>query len=140
MTATLGTTYVGNKISGIAVSGPLVVPVYNINNVQGVPSLGGGNSFREARKLGLFGEATLGYKNFAFGHGSYRSDIDSRLSEDNRWIPYYDIDAALVVSDLIESMKDNKTFSYLKVRGAHSVTGNASALGGGHPILPTVPT
>jgi hypothetical protein len=66
LTATLGTTYVGNKISGTAVSGPLVVPVYNINNVQGVPTLGGGNSFREARKLGIFGEATLGYKNFAF--------------------------------------------------------------------------
>jgi hypothetical protein len=32
-------------------------------------------------------------------------------------------------------MKDNKTFSYLKVRGAHSVTGNASALGGGSAYL-----
>ena len=135
LTATFGTTYVGNKISGTAVSGPLVVPVYNINNVQGVPSLGGGNSFREARKLGLFGEATLGYKNFAFVHGSYRSDIDSRLSEDNRWIPYYDIDAALVVSDLVKALKDSKTFSYLKIRGAHSVTGNASALGGGSPYF-----
>jgi TonB-linked SusC/RagA family outer membrane protein len=135
LSASLGTTYVGNKISGIAVSGPLVVPVYNINNVQGVPTLGGGNSFREARKLGLFGEATVGFRNYAFLHGSYRSDIDSRLSEDNRWIPYYDIDAALVLSDLIAGLKDNKTLTYLKVRAAHSVTGNASALGGGSPYL-----
>ena len=57
------------------------------------------------------------------------------MSEDNRWIPYYDIDAALVVSDLIDGMKDNKTFSYLKVRGAHSSTGNASALGAGSAYL-----
>ena len=131
----VGTSYADNKISGVAVSGPLVVPVFNINNVQGIPSLGGGNSYREARKLGLFGEATLGFRNYAFLHGSYRTDIDSRLSKDNRWIPYWDIDAALVVSDMIAALKDNKTLSYVKVRGAHSVTGNASALGGGSPYL-----
>jgi hypothetical protein len=32
-------------------------------------------------------------------------------------------------------MKDNKNFSYVKVRGAHSLTGNASALGGGSAYL-----
>ena len=136
--ASIGTTYIDNKITGIGVSGPLVIPVYNINNVQGVPTLAAGNTgnfFREARKLGLFGEATVGYRNFAFLHGSYRSDIDSRLSKDNRWIPYYDIDASLVVSDLINGMKDNRILSYVKVRGAHSVTGNASALGGGSAYI-----
>ena len=69
--ASIGTTYIDNKITGIGVSGPLVVPVYNINNVQGVPTLAAGNTgnfFREARKLGLFGEATVGYRNFAFLH------------------------------------------------------------------------
>ncbi|HEY0432331.1 MAG TPA: hypothetical protein VGC95_00580, partial [Chitinophagaceae bacterium] len=133
--ASVGTSYVGNKINGIAVSGPLVIPVYNINNVSGVPGLGGGNFSREARKLGLFGEATVGFRGFAYLHGSYRTDIDSRLSKDNRWIPYYDIDASLVVSDLVSSLRDNKTLSYLKLRGAHSVTGNASPLGGGSPYI-----
>jgi TonB-linked SusC/RagA family outer membrane protein len=130
----LGTSYVDNQINYLNVNAnSIFFPVYNINSLTGIPTLG--QFFGEARKLGFFGDATVGYKEFAYLHGSYRSDIDSRLSSANRFIPYYDIDGSLVVSELIPAMKNSNTFDFLKVRGAYSVTGNATALAAGQPYL-----
>lgn len=131
---TLGTSYIDNKTNYLSANaGYLFFPVYNVNSLTGIPSLGETNL--EARKLGFFGEATLGFRKFAFVHGSYRTDIDSRLSKDNRYIPYYDIDASLVVSDLIPAMANSPVMNYVKVRAAHSLTGNTSALAGGSPYI-----
>ena len=130
LTVTLGESYIDNKIDYLAVNaGPLFLPVYNINNLTGIPDLG--QYRKQARKLGYFGDVSIGYKNFAFLHGSYRNDIDSRLSKANRYIPYYDIDASIVLSDLIHSTGIRQVINYLKIRFAHSLTGNASSLGNG---------
>jgi hypothetical protein len=45
------------------------------------------------------------------------------------------VDASLIVSDMIPSMKSSNTFDYFKVRAAYSVTGNATALASGQPYL-----
>lgn len=130
LTATLGQSYIDNQIDYLAVNaGPLFLPVYNITNLTGIPGLG--QYKREAKKQGYFADASIGYKNYAFLHGSYRTDIDSRLSRANRYIPYYDIDGSVVLSDLFPSIADGQVLNYLKVRAAHSLTGNASSLGGG---------
>jgi len=134
LTVTLGASYINNKINYLGVNaGPLFVPVYNINSLTGIPGLGQYN--KQAKKLGYFGDATLGYKNFAFVHGSYRTDIDSRLSKDNRYIPYYDFDGSVVLSEIFPSIVNERVLNYLKIRAAHSLTGNASALGGGSPNI-----
>ena len=126
----LGSTYVDNRISGQSINaGPLFFPVYNVSSLTGIPGIGSGHT--EARKLGYFGEATVGYKRFAFLHGSYRTDIDSRLSKSNRFIPYWDVDASLVISDMIPAFAKSDVVNFIKIRAAHSVTGNVSALGGG---------
>jgi TonB-linked SusC/RagA family outer membrane protein len=137
---TAGATYIDNKITGIYINAPaLIVPVFNINNISGTPNLGGtgANFNREANKLGFFGEGSLTFKNYATIHGSYRTDIDSRLSDKNKYIPYWDIDAAFVISDLIPSIAEgrSKVFNSVKLRAAHSVTGNVSALGGGSAYI-----
>ncbi len=137
---TAGATYIDNKLTSVYINAPaLIVPVFNINNISGTPNLGGtGNNFnKEANKLGFFGDGSLTFKNYATLHGSYRTDIDSRLSDKNKYIPYYDIDAAIVVSDLIPSIAEgrNRVISFAKIRAAHSVTGNISALGGGSSYI-----
>ncbi|HLY68443.1 MAG TPA: SusC/RagA family TonB-linked outer membrane protein [Puia sp.] len=143
---TLGTTYIDNKITEIGINAnSLFFPVFNVQNLTGIPSLANQNFFEEARRLGYFGEGTLGYKNLAFIHGSYRTDIDSRLSKSNRFIPYYDLDGSLVLSDIVQSLGNGRVLDYLKLRGAYSVTGNASALAGGSQNIAdgayaTVPT
>jgi TonB-linked SusC/RagA family outer membrane protein len=130
LTATLGQSYIDNHIDYLAVNaGPLFLPVYNITNLTGIPGLD--QYRREAKKQGYFGDASLGYKNYAFLHGSYRVDIDSRLSKANRYIPYYDIDGSVVLSDIVSAISDSRVLNYLKIRAAHSLTGNASSLGGG---------
>jgi TonB-linked SusC/RagA family outer membrane protein len=135
---TLGYSYIENKVNytpiGINGGSTLTFPVYNTSIYSSTPSVAGGGVF-EARKLGLFGEATVGYKEFAFLHGSYRTDIDSRLSHANRFIPYYDIDGSLVISDLIKSLVGNRIMNYAKVRYAHSLTGNVSPLAGGSAYI-----
>jgi hypothetical protein len=134
VTATVGTTYVDNRISGQQIGAPaLFFPVYNVSSQTGIAQVG--NFTEEARKLGYFGEGTVGFENFAFVHGSYRTDIDSRLSKANRFIPYYDIDASVVVSDLIPAIGKSDKFNFMKVRFAHSVTGNVSALGQGSAYI-----
>jgi TonB-linked SusC/RagA family outer membrane protein len=134
LTITLGASYINNKINYLGVNaGPLFLPVYNINSLTGIPALGQYNN--QAKKLGYFGDATIGYKNYAFLHGSYRTDIDSRLSSKNRYIPYYDFDGSVVLSDMFPSIASDKGLNYLKIRAAHSLTGNASALGGGSPNI-----
>jgi TonB-linked SusC/RagA family outer membrane protein len=134
LNGSLGTSYVDNQINFLQVNANnIFFPVYNVNSLTGIPTLN--QTFAEARKLGFFGDATLGYNQMAYLHGSYRSDIDSRLSTANRFIPYFDVDASLVVSELIPSMKNSNTFDFLKLRGAYSVTGNATALAAGQPYL-----
>jgi TonB-linked SusC/RagA family outer membrane protein len=134
LTVTLGASYIDNQINYLLVNaGPLFFPVYNVNSLTGIPGLGQYN--RQAKKLGYFGDATIGFKDFAFLHGSYRTDIDSRLSKSNRYIPYYDIDGSVVLSDVVPSIANGRTLDYLKIRAAHSLTGNASALAGGSPNI-----
>ncbi|HMH20431.1 MAG TPA: SusC/RagA family TonB-linked outer membrane protein [Puia sp.] len=150
---TVGTTYLDNRINNTYINAnSLFFPVFNVNNLTGTAGLGGtanttnsSNYTEEARRLGYFGEATLGFKNYAFLHGSYRTDIDSRLSKDNRYIPYYDVDASVVISDMIPSIANGKVVNFVKLRGAHSLTGNVSALASGSQFIgdgayKTVPT
>jgi TonB-linked SusC/RagA family outer membrane protein len=134
LSGNIGTSYIDNQIQFLGVNANnIFFPVYNVNSLTGIPTL---SQFTgEARKLGFFGDATLGFNELIYLHGSYRTDIDSRLSKDNRWIPYYDVDASLIVSDLIPAMKNSNTFDYFKLRGAYSVTGNATALAAGQPFL-----
>jgi TonB-linked SusC/RagA family outer membrane protein len=134
LSGAVGTSYIDNQINFLGVNANnIFFPVYNVSSLTGIPTL---NQFTgEARKLGFFGDATIGYDEMIYLHGSYRTDIDSRLSKDNRWIPYYDVDASLIVSELIPAMKNSNTFDYFKIRGAYSVTGNATALASGQPYL-----
>ena len=130
----LGSSYVDNQINYLnANANNIFFPVYSVNSLTGIPNVT--QYFAEAKKLGFFGDAQIGYKEFAFLHGSYRSDLDSRLSKSNRFIPYYDVDASLVLSEIIPGMRNATTFDFLKINGAYSVTGNATALAAGLPYL-----
>ena len=143
LNGTVGWSYLDNKITytpiGVNGGSNLTFPVYNAAIYSGAPSVlgagGTGQGTFEARKGGIFGEAVVGYQEFAFLHGSYRTDIDSRLSTSNRWIPYYDIDASVVLSELFKSLKESKVLNYAKLRAAHSLTGNVSPLGAGSPYI-----
>ncbi len=114
--------YVGNS--------SLVIPnLYNVANRLGEigTDVNGINEQQLNRNsMGLFGDITLGYKDFVFLHGSARNDWDSRLSKANRSFFYPGVDASLILTEAIPSLKDNSVLSFAKIRGGISKTGQIS--------------
>jgi TonB-linked SusC/RagA family outer membrane protein len=103
----------------------LVVPgVYNINNRLGQATVD--EFYRQSRLIGAFGDLTLGYKNFLFLHATGRNDWTSLLGTDNRSFFYPSVDASFVVTDAIESLKNNSALTYLKIRGGVAKAGNVN--------------
>jgi len=133
---TAGVSYLENRINttNIAQTSINFLP-YAVSNFTGITTSSIGQVQYLARKLGYFGTATLGYKSYAFLHGAFRTDLDSRLSDKNKYIPYYDIDGTVVLSEIFKGIADNDYLNFVKVRYAHSLTGNASALANGSPYM-----
>jgi TonB-linked SusC/RagA family outer membrane protein len=123
----IGTSGYKNQYESIGVgANSLVIPdFYNISNRVGEPSVGQNTSARNA--IGVFGDLTLGYKDFLFVHASARNDWDSRLTENNRSFFYPGVDVSLVLSQLIPSIQANSSFlSFAKIRGGWAQVGQIS--------------
>ncbi|MDE3235136.1 MAG: SusC/RagA family TonB-linked outer membrane protein [Bacteroidota bacterium] len=103
----------------------LVIPdFYNISNRVGNPTVS--EYKEETRVLGVFGDLTVGYKNFAFIHGSLRNDWNSLLSASNRSYLYPAVDGSLVFTDAIKALKNNNVLNFGKVHVAYSQTAQVS--------------
>jgi len=86
----------------------IVVPfIYNVSNRTGEPGVGENQQNRNS--MGLFGDITLGYKDWAFLHASARNDWDSRLSKANRSFFY---PALMQVLYLQMQLSPEKTMPY----------------------------
>ncbi len=112
----------------------IVVPfLYNVDNRLGEPGVSQEQLNRNS--MGVFGDVTLGYKNFAFLHASVRNDWDSRLTKENRSFIYPGADASIILTDAIPGLKSN-FLSFLKIRGGWSQTGQI-ALDNWYATLPS---
>jgi TonB-linked SusC/RagA family outer membrane protein len=123
---TIGASTYMNKYRIVGVdANSLVVPGnYNINNRDGQAEPT--EVITNRNSIGVFGDLTLGYKDFAFVHVSGRNDWDSRLVQENRSFFYPAVDGSLIISDAISALKDQTTLSYAKLRGGWSKTGLVS--------------
>ncbi|MEI6050317.1 MAG: SusC/RagA family TonB-linked outer membrane protein [Bacteroidota bacterium] len=122
----LGNSMYSNKYRYVGVANnSLVIPLlYNISNRLGEPGVG--EALQNRNSIGLFGDLTLGYKDFAFIHASARNDWDSRLTKENRSFFYPGVDASVILTDAIPALKDNAILSFAKIRGGWSQTGQIS--------------
>lgn len=147
--ALLGTSFREDNTKNINVSSNnLAFPtLFNIIGRKGEP--GASESNLKSRLARYFGKVSIGYNNWAFLEGTASYDINSRLAY------YWDFDfnatnffypgvsASVILSEAIPALKNSKTVSYLKLRGAISKTGNVNlgvqslentyGLGGGFP-------
>jgi len=114
-------------------NGTVIPGFYNVSNRSGEP--GASDYEADRASIGVFADATIGYKNWLFFHGSARNDWDSRLVATNRSFFYPGADASVVLSEIIPALKNNATISFLKVRGGWSKTGQVS-LGSYYATLP----
>jgi TonB-linked SusC/RagA family outer membrane protein len=121
--------------------------LFNVIGRKGDANVAEGNF--KSRLMRFFGKVSVGYNNWAFLEltGSY--DVNSRLADsynfdfDNISYFYPGASLSILLSEAIPSLKNSKTISYLKLRGAISKTGNVNlnvyglentyGLGGGFP-------
>ncbi len=122
----LGNSMYSNKYRRVNVANnSLVIPgLYNISNRLGEPGVG--EALLERASMGLFGDLTVGYRDFVFIHASARNDWDSRLTKENRSFFYPGVDASVILTDAIPALKDNAVLSFAKLRGGWSQTGQIS--------------
>ena len=102
----------------------LVNGFYNIGSILGVPATN--ENTGEIRQIAYFGDLSLGYKDYAFLEATLRNDHDSRLSAANRSFFYPSVKGTLVLTDLIDALKNNKTLTYAKIRGSYSQVGDVN--------------
>jgi TonB-linked SusC/RagA family outer membrane protein len=94
----------------------LVIPdFYNISYRSGDANVSEANT--KYRRLGAFGDLTVGYKDYLFFHASGRNDWDSRLSSENRVFFYPSADLSFIFTDAFKALKKNNILSYGKIRG-----------------------
>ncbi|MCX6318550.1 MAG: SusC/RagA family TonB-linked outer membrane protein [Bacteroidetes bacterium] len=109
-----------------------------------------GENTTKSRLGRFFGKISVGYKGWAFAEVTGSYDINSRLYNtynpngfDDVHFFYPGVNGSILLSEAITGLKNSKTISYLKLRGAISKTGNVNlaaqalentyGLGGGFP-------
>lgn len=105
-------------------SNAFIPEFFNISYITGVPTAS--QSITDSRLIGVYGDVTVGYKNWIFLHGSLRNDWTSLLAKGNNSYLYPDIDGSWVFTDAIPSLHGSSFLTYGKLRAAYSITGEVS--------------
>ncbi len=141
----VGSSVRENRAKDVAVGGNnLVVPfLYNVSAKSGdarVPFFQGGTSAVNdpsginsnnnfditSRLFSAYGTVGFSYNGWASVEFTGRNDWDSRLLQANRSFFYPAVNAAFVLSDAVDAIKNSNTITYLKLRGAISKSGNVN--------------
>jgi TonB-linked SusC/RagA family outer membrane protein len=127
-----------SKYVNVSGSGLVIPDLFNVSNSVGTP--GATESNYLARKMGAYGDARFGYKNYLFLHVTGRNDWVSTLAPENRSFFYPSADLSFIASDAIKAIKNSNTISYLKLRGGWSKVGQVNLGGefGAYQLNPTV--
>jgi len=109
-----------------------VIPgLFNLTNTRRQTFSGDSRSKR--RLVGVFGDASLGYKNYAFLNITSRMDLTSTLPYKNARYFYPGVSGSLVWSDAF-GLKSN-WLDYGKIRAGYARVGNDAGPHNGQPIF-----
>ena len=112
------------QLEGSTVGGLVVPGWYNLSNsVQAARSTQDDELYRI---YGLLGNASLGYKNYAFLEVSARNDWSSTLPAGNNSFLYGAIGGSLVLSEMLKM--DSETVNFMKLRGSYGTSGKDAGL------------
>lgn len=95
---------------------------YDVSN--GTGELDASVNQSEKRVVGFFGDATIGFRNWAFLNLTGRYDMTSTLPVGNNGYFYPAAGLSFVLTDAIPSLKDNDVLSFLKVTASNSTVYN----------------
>ncbi len=120
-----------SKATGISSNNLGQSTTYNVVLRKGEPTVSEGDSKQRLERF--FGRVGVGYKDWAFLEGTASYDIDSRLANPFQVISYDKIgffypgvNASILLNQVIPALKNSNVFSYAKIRGAISKTGNVN--------------
>ena len=99
-----------NRSSGLTVPG-----LYNFANAD---SNSPTNESEERKLYGVYGDATLGYRNYLFLNVTGRNDWSSTLPKDNHSFFYPSVNMSFVVTDAIDLQSDVLSFAKLRANWA----------------------
>jgi len=113
--------HVTTNITATNTSGGLVVPGwYNLANSNGPINIMQDNWSRR-RLVGIYGQLSLGYKDFLFVDATARNDWSSTLPKQNNSFFYPSVSGSFVFSELLPS---NATLPFGKLRASWARVGN----------------
>ncbi len=119
----------GNNLSGNGTYNVGVRSGDAITSGAGFPDNFDGNTYAngttQSASYAVYGTLGFSYKDFAFIEAQARNEWDSRLLVQNRSFFYPGVNASLVLTRAIPSLKSN-FLSFLKIRGSYSKTGNVN--------------
>ncbi|MHC9088241.1 SusC/RagA family TonB-linked outer membrane protein [Tenacibaculum sp. IMCC1] len=120
----LGNNIFLNRLDRINVEGTnLIVPdFFHVSTRTG--ELTGNQFSTENRRVSVYGDLTLGYKDFLFLNATARNDWSSTLPKQNNSFFYPSFGLSFVASDAIPSLVSPKGLSYLKLNASWAKTGN----------------
>jgi TonB-linked SusC/RagA family outer membrane protein len=111
-----------------------VIPgLYNLNNTRRQTFSADGDVRTKRRLVGFFGDASIGYKNFAFVNLTGRTDLTSTLPYKNARYFYPGISGSLVWSEAF-NLK-SRLLDYGKIRAGYARVGNDAAPHNGEPVF-----
>ena len=116
---------------GASISGLVQGGLFNLSNTLNFPSAG--NSTYKARQIGAYYDLQLGWGDYLFLHTTGRQDVVSVLNPNNRHFFYPSVDASLVLTNAIKSMKNVQWLDFWKVRGSVSKVGQVNLGPGANP-------
>jgi TonB-linked SusC/RagA family outer membrane protein len=101
-------------------TGYVVFDIDDVDNTNSVVPFGGG--FSRRRIMGVYGDVSLGYKNWAFLNLTARNDWSSTLPVENRSFFYPAVNASVILSEALGI--DSKSVNQIKVRAGWAQVGN----------------
>lgn len=140
----IGTNVQERSVRSLGVSAnALVLPdLYTVSNRVGEPGANQGSSLE--RRLGIYANWELGYKDFLYLNLSGRNDWSSLLSKNNRSYFYPGAGLSFVLTKAIPALRDNPTLTSARLRLSATQVGNIAInpyqlttpfnVGGGFPF------
>jgi TonB-linked SusC/RagA family outer membrane protein len=128
---------VGNEINktsltdqGVAANGASVNGFGQVDSYSTYTPFNGTGNAQFATNIrtlvGIYAQGTVGYKNYAFLNLTGRNDWSSTFAPKNNSYFYPSVSGSFVFSDAFPSLKNNKVFSFGKIRANYAQVGRTA--------------
>lgn len=96
--------------------------VYNLFNHGNYINHNSRSFYRKENTVGVFANATLGFRNYLYLNAAARNDWTSTLEEVNRSVLYPSVSVSLIPTEMFVGLQNNSIINYLKLRAGYGTS------------------